>query len=941
MLELLGLLAVGLPILLIVLLVMAIRHSGSIAQIQSRLQSIEARLTRLEATPRPREETVIDRLRDEAAAAMTRAPVVETAPIAPAPAEPPPPQAGAAETDAPTAAGEAPVEPVETPAEPPEPPEEPEEPPEEPEEPRPVPGSMPPPPGPRFDWERFIGLRLPVWLGAIALSVAGFFFVSYAIESGFFTPEMRVLSAAAAAVAFLAGAEFVRRRVTTSNAAAIASALTAAAIATAYATAYLATQTYGLVPSGAGFIITIGVSIAAIAIALTYGEAVALIGIVGGYVAPAIYGGGEANAPFLVIYLTALTAVTYAVIRFKGWWRLSIVGLIGPAFWAMVWETTWPLRQEYFWGNTLLIALPVIVAIASWSGWREDGPVIGVRGFTAMRTPERGSLVAATILAAIAFVVFISGSQHAIGYWQGLIVFAAGAIALGFVSPAHRALQLPILIAAGVTLVLWRDPDPTAGYIVTSLLALVFGFGALDQFRRLREPALWAAVLAVIAVFGFGIALFKVEGWSSAIADRHWWALGALALAGGFVVLLRVFAGQIEDELARSQVYAAWGGAVTTLVSLAVVLELDPLYFPAAAALAILGLAAVHLRVPVRGLRVVAGLYLAIYLMLLFGALIYADSFGSPPGYWSYVLVRDPADHALALLVIPGLALLAAGTMFQRSRPEESRELVAALDIVAIAAEVAGLFFLLAWPYSASRWSDTLSLAARIAGPQLAVAAAAVYVGRRFGRHAAYAGGILLTGVMVLGMLAALILPLLQFWPPFAVPGTVVVNITLVAYGIPALLLYFIGWYLRQETRQGVRIYGIGVSIFAVIVTYAMLMIDIRHAYHLGSPTLQGDMSQPEYYAYSIGTLLFGLALLIGGVAFRHRGARAVSFFFVLAATIKVFLFDASELEGLWRVLSFLLMGLSFLGISWGYARFVFGIGTKKPADSEVTAQRD
>ena len=52
---------------------------------------------------------------------------------------------------------------------------------------------------------------------AIALCIAGFFFVSYAIESGFFTPEMRVLSAAAASLLFLAGAEFVRRRVKTGN----------------------------------------------------------------------------------------------------------------------------------------------------------------------------------------------------------------------------------------------------------------------------------------------------------------------------------------------------------------------------------------------------------------------------------------------------------------------------------------------------------------------------------------------------------------------------------------------------------------------------------------------------------------------------------------------------------------------------------------------------
>ena len=51
-------------------------------------------------------------------------------------------------------------------------------------------------------------------------------------------------------------------------------------------------------------------------------------------------------------------------------------------------------------------------------------------------------------------------------------------------------------------------------------------------------------------------------------------------------------------------------------------------------------------------------------------------------------------------------------------------------------------------------------------------------------------------------------------------------------------------------------------------------------------------------------------------------------------AQAKVFLVDAAELQGLWRVLSFLLMGLAFLGISWAYARFVFGIGVKKLKDT-------
>ena len=911
MFELLVLVALGLPILLIVLVVVAIRQSGTISRLHSQLQSLDSRIGRLETSQPSRDDGVLDRIRAQAAANLAHPPVVETPVAPPAPVEP-------------TLEAPAPAEEPVDGAAPPLPPNAP------PADVPPTPPAPPSPPKQRFDWERFVGLRLPVWLGAIALSVAGFFFVSYAIESGFFTPEMRVLSAAAASLLFLAGAEFVRRRVKTGNVAAIASALAAASIATAYATAYLATKTYGLVPSGAGFIITIGVSIVAIAIALAYGEAVALIGIVGGYVAPAVYGGGDANAPFLVIYLTALSAVTYGVIRFRGWWRLSFVGLLGPVFWGLVWVSSSALRHEYLWGGIYIIALPVIVAIASWPAWREDGPVIGIRGFTAMRSPERGSLVAATLLAAIGFAVFLDSSQYAIGYWQGFVVYAAIAVGLGFVSAPHRALQLPVLIVAGIALLVWRNVDPMAGFLVTGLFALVFAFGALDQFRRLREPGLWAAVLAVVAVYMFGIALFKVEGWGDAIANRHPWALGALAIAAAFVVLIQLFGRRVEDELQRSQVYAAFGGAVTTLVSIAVALELDPLYFPSAAALAILGLAAVHMRAPVRGLRIVAAIYLVFYAMLVLGAFSYSDGYSYTPYYYGYVFARDAADHALALLVIPGIALLVAGTLFQLSRPVETKSLVAVLDIAAIVVVTLGLFYLFAWPYAYGRWADTIVLAARIVAPELAVAAVSVYVGRRFGRQAAYTGGIILTGLMVLAMLGALILPLLSFWPPFAVPGTVIVNIMLVAYGVPALLLYFIGWYLRHETRQGIRIYGIAVSIFAVVVTYAMLMIDIRQAYHLGAPTLQGDMSQSEYYAYSIGTLAFGLALLIGGVAFRHRGARAVSFFFVLAATIKVFLFDASELAGLWRVLSFLLMGLSFLGISWAYARFVFGIGTRK-----------
>jgi len=788
-----------------------------------------------------------------------------------------------------------------------------------------------PPSAPRFDWERFIGLRLPVWLGAIALCIAGFFFVSYAIDSGFFTPEMRVLSAAAASLAFLIGAETARRRLKTGNVAAIASALAAAAIATAYATAYLASITYNLVPTGVGFIATAVVTIIAISIALAYGQVVALVGIIGGYVAPIAFSNGSTpSAAFLGTYLMLLTTASYAAIRYKSWWRLGAVGLVGPALWGFLWSLTPELLADVYWSDAFLLSLPIIVTIATWPGWREDGAVIGLRGFTGAITPQRGALVAAVILAGIGFVLFLFSvpPNATLAYWQGLIVYGLLAVGLGFFSPSHRALQLPVLIAAAVGLLLWDSPDNATAFVVVAMLAVVFGFGALDQFRRLREPGLWASVLAFTALWLLAMALLKVTGWESALEHKHLWALAALALAAGFIGLLTYYGSRISDVTQRSQVYAAWGGTVTTLASLAIVLELDPLYFPATSALAVLGLAAVHLRAPVRGLRVLAAIYVAVYVILVFLSWVAS---GVPVGVQVYFLAPVFEDHSLVLLVLPGIALIAAATLFQRAGKDAAETLVPVLDVLGIVVLALGLEFLLVPQHERWAWSQMLVTAARITAPELLLAAIAIYAGRRSGRASAYVPGMVLSAIVLLAMLGASVGPIYTFWPDFAVPGPAIFNVTLLTYALPALLLFAIGWYLRQDERTSIRYFGIAQSIFAVCVVYTLVLVDIRQGWNPAAPTLVGPTSQSEFYAYSIATLIFGILLLVLGVAFQHRGARALSFVFVLAATVKVFLFDAAALAGLWRVLSFLLMGLSFLGISWAYARFVFGIGLPKP----------
>ena len=85
-----------------------------------------------------------------------------------------------------------------------------------------------------------------------------------------------------------------------------------------------------------------------------------------------------------------------------------------------------------------------------------------------------------------------------------------------------------------------------------------------------------------------------------------------------------------------------------------------------------------------------------------------------------------------------------------------------------------------------------------------------------------------------------------------------------------------------------------------------------------------GETPNLEVYAYSLAWLLLSLALLFLGTLRGDHAIRIASLAIMILTAGKVFLYDASQLEGLMRVLSFLGLGLSLLGISWFYTRFVF-----------------
>jgi hypothetical protein len=72
----------------------------------------------------------------------------------------------------------------------------------------------------------------------------------------------------------------------------------------------------------------------------------------------------------------------------------------------------------------------------------------------------------------------------------------------------------------------------------------------------------------------------------------------------------------------------------------------------------------------------------------------------------------------------------------------------------------------------------------------------------------------------------------------------------------------------------------------------------------------------------TMGWGLQGTALLLTGFIARERALRLAGLFVLFVCILKLFLYDLRELEALARILSFVVLGLVLLGVSWTYTRY-------------------
>jgi uncharacterized membrane protein len=153
--------------------------------------------------------------------------------------------------------------------------------------------------------------------------------------------------------------------------------------------------------------------------------------------------------------------------------------------------------------------------------------------------------------------------------------------------------------------------------------------------------------------------------------------------------------------------------------------------------------------------------------------------------------------------------------------------------------------------------------------------------------------------------------------------GGAVFNSLLLSYVAPIALLAFIaqrlgalGWTSFRPAFGGA----------ALLLSMAYLTLETKRLFQ-GPDMVARALSNAESYAYSAVWLAAALALFLAGIRLAQKYVRYAGLGVIVLVVLKVFLLDMSNLEGLYRIASFMGLGLCLVAIGWLYQRFV-----QKPA---------
>lgn len=775
----------------------------------------------------------------------------------------------------------------------------------------------------RLSFEQQFGARLPVWIGGVALALAGFFLVKYSIESGLLSPTVRVVLGVIFGAGLLYTAHWMRSKTAFSQDPRIAQALAGAGIADLYVCIFAATNLYDILPAFIGFAGLAMVTALAVVLSLRYGMPIALLGLVGGFLTPAMVSSQNPQGPLLFIYLYFVLTGLMVVIRRQRWWVLSLPTVLA----ALLWVCAWVFGGHFTPGDSLylglfLLAISATVVITSRQHYEQES--VHVHDLFTM-TSILNYLTMSGALLLIA--VIASRAGFGVMEWGLFGLLSLAGIGLAFFNQKLYGLVPWLSMAVNlVMLVVWRAPDSSLFALTISLFAALYIISGYVLQSRSPRPLIWAGLTAASSIGYYVIGYYELRHTELVASLPLLWGMLAFVFAGlGIYALQHIMKTIPHDHPQKQPIMAVYASIATAFLSIALTIELPREFLSVAFAVQLCAIAWINTKVDVKALRYIAGVLACIFGFLLLPQLLLLAQLA----VYSMIEARLALQKTVPIVNWPAFQLGLPAVLFAVSsyflRRQKDDRLVQALEMAAIALLGVMGYYLTrhAFHVDENVVFQKMSFIERgvITNVLFIYGLLCLWIGRHYARRAVTVSGMALSAIAIFRIVYFDFVLYNPLWSAQAVGDLPILNGLLLSYGLPILWTCRAAqeWISAGKPQWGKYAYG-----FALLLAFTLLSFLVRQIFH-GTYLNGHERINAEIYTYSAIWLLFGIALLFFGTFKKDKMIRVASLVIMILTVGKVFLYDASELEGLLRVLSFFGLGLSLLSLSWFYTRFVFG----------------
>lgn len=771
----------------------------------------------------------------------------------------------------------------------------------------------------KSDMEQNLGVKLPVWIGGIAFALAGFYLIKYSIENELLSPFLRLFLSGILGTALLLTARYAWHHTQIDRR--IPQSLAGAGIAILYFISFAGVKLYEIIPYGVGFGAMFCTTILALLLSLRYGTPIALMGMVSGFVTPALMSNGSGDAVSLFSYLAMMNIAFMVIAHQKRNLWLSGLSLIFSSIWVGIWTD----KLHHSGDDIIITAFLMFLSI---------GSLLSIYRQT---KDHNLSFLNYGFLALPLALIFVTTDIEYIGAIEWGLFILMGALTMGlayFDNRLYRFSPFISMAVIGTLFFLWQDYSLNSILIVTGLLLGVYTAIAYFFTIYASPVLLWTQIYLYSAIGLYLLSYYKLTSLGTNKDDlTFYYSLIGINVSWCLVRFFKYIRSRYYDDKDRPLLEANFVIVTNAFISSTLFILLPTEFVKIAICTQILSVAWVYDKLSLPVLRkisfvlLVVFLYLSLeklgaifdiidnsstaiypqkdaFLQIFFPALILATS--------SYYLRKEKKDFQVSLLeYLSNFFILFGGYYFIRNFYVASH----------LISDSSSSFYY----YKTGFYSYDYFFTERgfLFNLPLMLGVALKYFEKSYnknyyiwgeykGHNALKISSKILFALGCLGVLLGSALLHNPLWNNEKIYGVTIFNTLLINYGLPILGLYL--WNREKPTSF--------ISASMLILSIMLLSKNISFFFS-DDGYISGSMEELEIYVHSIAWLIYGIILLYFGITKEHQFLRKASLAVIFLTVTKVFLYDASELEGLYRVASFFGLGLALMGLSYVYTRLL------------------